>query len=68
MILGLNESKLFFQETPEEDFSEPNVDEHSVHNEFISDSFAHTEQGNNIIELLCGIVIMWDQLNFKQAS
>lgn len=32
------------QDTPDEDFSEPNVDEHSVHNEFISDSFAHTEQ------------------------
>lgn len=31
-------------DTPEEDFSEPISDEHSVHNEFISDSFAHSEQ------------------------
>lgn len=30
--------------TPEEDFSEPIPDEHSVQNEFISDSFAQTEQ------------------------
>ena len=38
--------QVFFQQnTPEEDFSEPIPDEHSVQNEFISDSFAQTEQG-----------------------
>ena len=35
------------QNTPEEDFSEPISDEHSVQNEFISDSFAQTEQGTS---------------------
>lgn len=55
IIISFEVIKLFFQDTPEEDFSEPNVDEHSVHNEFISDSFAHTGQGNDI-----NIIIMWN--------
>ena len=33
------------QVTQEEDFSEPIADESSMHGEFISDSFAHPEQG-----------------------
>ena len=37
---------LLTQDTREDNFSEPNVDESSMHNEFISDSFAqHSEQG-----------------------
>lgn len=55
--LALTLLKLFFQETPEEDFSEPSVDEHSVHNEFISDSFAQTSQGNNYqVTVLCRVI------------
>ena len=42
---------LITQGTREEDFSEPIADESSVHNEFISDSFAHhSEQGTYLIK------------------